>query len=77
MKRIQNFREEFERIHKITDRASRGKMLEKFLGDFLKRNGFDVRFNPKGAKPRQSDLFVRFEENSVLVEAKWQKRKWT
>ncbi len=67
MKRFQNFREEFERIHEITDRASRGKMLEKFLGDFLKCNGFDVKFNPKGTKPRQSDLFACFYEGQKRI----------
>src|SRR5574341_622812 len=75
MSRVQDFREEFERTYEITNRASRGKALEKLLGKFLKTYGFKVNFNPKGARPRQSDLFAHFEDNSVLIEVKWQKRK--
>lgn len=75
MNRHIDFKEEFVQVHKIKDKASRGKRLEKLLGSFLKTNGFKVNFNPKSAKPRQSDLFARFEENSILIEVKWQRRK--
>ncbi len=70
-----NFREKFGEIYQIKNRAARGREFEKFLRDFFRENNYDVNLNPHTARPRQSDLLVSAGGASILIEAKWQKRK--
>jgi hypothetical protein len=67
-------RELFEGLLESEDAASRGPAFEKLLGSRLIIEGFDVRFNPKTARPRQTDLVAIRESQHFLIEAKWRKR---
>ena len=67
-------REMFERLLESEDAAGRGTAFEKLLGERLIADGFDVRINPKTARPRQTDLVAIRESQHFLIEAKWRKR---
>jgi Holliday junction resolvase len=59
----------------VKDAAARGREFEAEVAKFLRDAGFEVTLNAKVAKPRQTDLFARDDNISLLVEAKNQKRK--
>jgi hypothetical protein len=67
-------RELFERLLESEDAAGRGPAFEKVLGERLTADGFTVHFNPKTARPRQTDLLAIHESEHFLIEAKWRKR---
>ena len=67
-------RELFERLLESEDSARRGPAFEKVLGEQLTADGFIVHFNPKTARPRQTDLLAIRESEHFLIEAKWRKR---
>jgi Holliday junction resolvase len=67
-------RELFERLLESEDAAGRGPLFEKLLGVRLNADGFVVHFNPKSARPRQTDLVAIHESQHFLIEAKWRKR---
>jgi hypothetical protein len=67
-------RELFERLLESEDAAGRGPAFEKLLGVRLDADGFTVHFNPKTARPRQTDLLAIRESQHFLIEAKWRKR---
>jgi len=64
----------FERLLESEDAAGRGPAFEKVLGEQLTADGFTVHFNPKTARPRQTDLLAIREPQHFLIEAKWRKR---
>jgi hypothetical protein len=67
-------RELFDRLLESEDASRRGSAFEKLLGARLIADGFDVHFNPKTARPRQTDLVAIRESQHFLIEAKWRKR---
>jgi hypothetical protein len=67
-------RDQFERLLESEDAAGRGPAFEKVLGAQLSADGFAVHFNPKTARPRQTDLLAIHESDHFLIEAKWRKR---
>jgi len=67
-------RELFELLLESEDAAGRGPAFEKVLSARLTADGFDVRINPKTARPRQTDLVAIRESQHFLIEAKWRKR---
>ncbi len=67
-------RELFERLLESEDAAGRGPAFEKLLGARLIADGFTVHFNPRTARPRQTDLLAIRESQHFLIEAKWRKR---
>jgi hypothetical protein len=74
MRHIEKTRDLFERLLESEDSAGRGPAFEKVLGEQLTANGFTVHFNPKTARPRQTDLLAIRESEHFLIEAKWRKR---
>ena len=67
-------REVFDRLLDCEDAVGRGRAFEKLLGAQLTADGFDVRINPKTARPRQTDLLAIRDSQHYLIEAKWRKR---
>jgi hypothetical protein len=74
MRHTGKIRELFDRLLESEDAAGRGSAFEKLLGARLMADGFDVRFNPKSARPRQTDLVAIHDSQHFLIEAKWRKR---
>jgi hypothetical protein len=74
MRHIEKTRDLFERLLESEDAAGRGPAFEKVLGAQLTADGFTVHFNPKTARPRQTDLLAIRESEHFLIEAKWRKR---
>ncbi|WP_158822454.1 restriction endonuclease [Granulicella sp. S156] len=74
MRHIAKTRELFERLLESEDAAGRGLAFERLLGARLTADGFTVHFNPKTARPRQTDLVAIRESQHFLIEAKWRKR---
>lgn len=60
----------------VKSTTARGLEFEAEVASFFRHAGFEVIHNPRAAKPRQSDLFVRSEDGTdILIEVKNQKRK--
>jgi Holliday junction resolvase len=74
MKYTRKTRELFECLLESEDAAGRGPEFEKLLGARLIADGFDMHFNPKTARPRQTDLLAIRESQHFLIEAKWRKQ---
>lgn len=74
MRHIEKPRDQFERLLESEDAASRGPAFEKVLGAQLAADGFTVHFNPKTARPRQTDLLAIHGADHFLIEAKWRKQ---
>jgi hypothetical protein len=74
MRQTGKTRKLFERLLESEDAAGRGPAFERVLGERLADDGFTVHFNPRTARPRQTDLLAIREPQHFLIEAKWRKR---
>jgi hypothetical protein len=63
---------DFERLRLEDDPQRRGYGLEKLLGRLFRAGHFDVKRDPKGARPRQTDLIATRGGRGFVIEAKWQ-----
>ncbi|HXC43831.1 MAG TPA: restriction endonuclease [Candidatus Dormibacteraeota bacterium] len=61
-------------LDQLKDRHERGSKFEEFVTQILEEEGFDVTFDPKVAKPRQTDLYAQRDELFFIVETKWQRK---
>src|SRR5262249_33901581 len=67
----------FEDTAKIANPQARGFKFQELLRNIFVESRFEVVANPRGARPRQSDLFATRDGKEYLIEAKWQKGKIT
>jgi predicted helicase len=68
--------QKLDKISKIHNSQKRGRAFEKFLANLFRKADFKIHENPKGAKPRRSDLMaIDDDDKYLLIEAKHQKRK--
>ena len=54
---------------------NKGRSFEQEVATILRDGGFQVTVNPGTARPRQTDLYARSDDLTLLVEAKNQKRR--
>jgi hypothetical protein len=52
----------------------RGYELERLIARLFRGGHFNVRIDPKGTRPRQSDLIATRGAKTYVIEVKWQKR---
>lgn len=74
MRQTGKTRKLFERLLESEDAAGRRPAFERVLGERLTDDGFTVHFNPRTARPRQTDLLAIREPQHFLIEEKWRKR---
>ena len=56
---VHDLEERFRRLSRSSDRQKRGYAFQDLAADLFQRCGFAVKPNPKGARPRQTDLYVK------------------
>jgi hypothetical protein len=66
---------EYLKLSRIRDNHKRGREFERLLLKLFECNEFSVHYNPKAARPRQTDLIVEKGNYTLLIEAKWRKSK--
>lgn len=66
---------DYLKVSRIRDSHKRGREFERLLLRLFECNEFSVHYNPKAARPRQTDLIAQKENAALLVEAKWRKSK--
>ncbi len=59
---------------KLANARDRGRGLPRLLSRFFERAGFDVKEGARAASPRDTDVFIAYDDN-YLLEAKWTSRR--
>lgn len=65
----------FDSLVRTKQAHQRGFRFQDLLSRIFEEAHFEIHGNPGSARPRQSDLFVEYDDANYLVEAKWQKKK--
>jgi hypothetical protein len=72
---VHDLEERFRKLARSSDRQKRGYAFQDLAADLFQRCGFAVKPNPKGARPRQTDLYVKWHDLELLVEVRWRERE--
>jgi hypothetical protein len=64
-----------DRLKQERNAQKRGYKFEDLITRLLRVAKFEVRQNPKAARPRQTDLHASFEGTNLLIETKWTQHK--
>lgn len=67
-----NLHSEFRRLRDEVAPHPRGPLFERLVGRMFSAAKFEVRHHPAVASPRQTDLFVEYDDEQYLVEVKWE-----
>jgi Restriction endonuclease len=66
-----------DEISRLGRADARGRAFESVVADLFRHNHFDVRPNPRAARPRQTDLVATKVAEAYLIECKWRSDKAT
>lgn len=65
----------FDSLARAKEAHRRGFRFQDLLIRIFEEAHFEVHPNAGSARPRQTDLFVEYQDANYLIEAKWQKKK--
>lgn len=69
-----SLKRDFALIEQQKNQQARGRMLERLVQRLFEHERFQVTYNARAARPRQTDLVARRGPDVFVVEVKWQTR---